>query len=83
MIYKLFDICNIVLVKIFSEGLKDLIRIKNILGFEIFVIDLLKGLKNFFYILVERFLYGKVKKFIEKLVIDSIILSIEMIGKNS
>ncbi|MCC3289228.1 SMI1/KNR4 family protein, partial [Bacillus cereus] len=45
-IHKSSDICNIVLVKTPSEGLTDLIRIKNILGLEISVIDLLKGSKN-------------------------------------
>ena len=44
-IHKSSDICNIVLVKTPSEGLKDLIRIKNILGLEISAIDLLKGSK--------------------------------------
>lgn len=38
-IHKSSDICNIVLVKTPSEGLKDLIRIKNILGLEISAID--------------------------------------------
>ncbi|MDF4730933.1 hypothetical protein P3552_27845, partial [Vibrio parahaemolyticus] len=82
-IHKSSDICNIVLVKTPSEGLKDLIRIKNILGLEISAIDLLKGSKNLPYILVERFPYGKAKKLIEKLAIDSTILSIETTGKKS
>ncbi|KAB2440991.1 SMI1/KNR4 family protein [Bacillus luti] len=82
-INKSSDICNVVLVKTPSEGLKDLIKIKNVLGLEISAIDLLKGSKNLPYILVERFPYGKAKKLIEKLAIDSTILSIEAAGKNS
>ncbi|PGE13305.1 1,3-beta-glucan synthase regulator [Bacillus toyonensis] len=82
-INKSSDICNIVLVKTPSEGLKDLIKIKNILGLEISAIDLLKGSKNLPYILVERFPYGKAKKLIGKSAIDSTILSIEVAGKNS
>ncbi|MED1383653.1 1,3-beta-glucan synthase regulator [Bacillus mycoides] len=82
-IHKSSDICNIVLVKTPSEGLKDLIRIKNVLGLEIAAVDLLKGSKNLPYILVERFPYGKAKKLIEKLAIDSTILRIEATGKNS
>lgn len=82
-INKSSDICNIVLVKTPSEGLKDLIKIKNILGLEISAVDLLKGSKNLPYILVERFPYGKAKKLIGKLAIDSTILSMETTGKNS
>lgn len=82
-INKSSDICNIVLVKTPSEGLEDLIRIKNVLGLEIPAADLLKGSKNPPYILVERFPYGKAKKLIEKLAIGSTILSIELAGKNS
>ena len=82
-INKSSDICNIVLVKTPSEGLKDLIRIKNVLGLEIPAVDLLKGSKNLPYILVERFPYGKAKKLIEKLAISTTILSMEITGKNS
>ncbi|PER51663.1 recombinase family protein [Bacillus thuringiensis] len=70
--------------KLFTKvQVKDLIRIKNVLGLEISAIDLLKGSKNLPYILVERFPYGKAKKLIGKLAIDSTILSIETAGKNS
>ncbi len=40
------DTCNIVLAKPLDGGLKDLIKIKNILGIEISTADLLKGSKN-------------------------------------
>ena len=46
-IHKPSDIYNIVLVKTPNEGLKDLIRIKSVLGLEISAIDLLKGSKIF------------------------------------
>ncbi|WP_144569149.1 SMI1/KNR4 family protein [Bacillus pseudomycoides] len=82
-IIKPSDICNIVLAKTPNEGLKDLIRIKNVLGIEISTADLLKGSKNPPYILVERFPYGKAKKLIEKLGTSGTVLSIEPIGNNS
>lgn len=59
------DTCNILLVKPPNEGLKDLIKIKNVLGIEISTADLLKGSKNPPFILVERFPYGKGKKLME------------------
>lgn len=67
------DTCNILLVKPPNEGLKDLIKIKNVLGIEISTADLLKGSK------VERFTYGKAKKLMEKLGSTSTVLSIEPI----
>jgi len=73
------DTCNILLVKSPNEGLKDLIKIKNVLGIEISTADLLKGSKNPPFILVERFPYGKGKKLMEKLGSTSTILSIEPI----
>lgn len=75
------DTCNIVLAKKPNEGLKDLIRIKSVLGIEISTADLLKGSKNPPYILIERFPYGKAKKLIEKLGPIGTVLSIEPIGK--
>ncbi len=71
--------CNILLVKPPNEGLKDLIKIKNVLGIEISTGDLLKGSKNPPFILVERFPYGKAKKLMEKLGSTSTVLSIEPI----
>lgn len=73
------DTCNILLVKPPNEGLKDLIKIKNVLGIEISTADLLKGSKNPPFILVERFPYGKAKKLMEKLGSTSTVLSIEPI----
>lgn len=73
------DTCNILLVKSPNEGLKDLIKIKNVLGIEISTADLLKGSKNPPFILVERFPYGKAKKLMEKLGSTSTVLSIEPI----
>ena len=73
------DTCNILLVKPPNEGLKDLIKIKNVLGIEISTADLLKGSKNPPFILVERFPYGKEKKLMEKLGSTSTVLSIEPI----
>ena len=67
------------LVKPPNEGLKDLIKIKNLLGIEISTGDLLKGSKNPPFILVERFPYGKAKKLMEKLGSTSTVLSIEPI----
>ena len=60
--------------------MKDLIRIKNVLELEISAIDLLKGSKNLPYILVEISI-REGEKLIEKLAIDSTILSIETTGK--
>lgn len=73
------DTCNILLVKTPNEGLKDLIKIKSVLGVEISTTDLLKGSKNPPYILAERFPYGKAKKLIEKLESAGAVLSIEPI----
>ena len=73
------DTCNILLVKSPNEGLKDLIKIKNVLGIEISTADLLKASKNPPFILVERFPYGKAKKLMEKLGSTSTVLSIEPI----
>lgn len=73
------DTCNILLVKPPNEGLKDLMKIKNVLGIEISTADLLKGSKNPPFILVERFPYGKGKKLMEKLGSTSTVLSIEPI----
>lgn len=73
------DTCNILLVKPPNEGLKDLIKIKNVLGIEISTADLLKGSKKPPFILVERFPYGKAKKLMEKLGSTSTVLSIEPI----
>ena len=71
------DTCNIVLVKSTTGGMKDLIRIKSVLGIEISTADLLKGSKNPPYILIEGFPYGKAKKLIEKLGPIGTVLSIE------
>lgn len=76
------DTCNILLVKPPNEGLKDLMKIKNVLGVEISTADLLKGSKNPPFIIVERFPYGKAKKLIEKLGSTGTMLSIEPIRKN-
>lgn len=76
------DTCNILLVKTPNAGLKDLIKIKNVLGVEISTADLLKASKNPPFILVERFPYGKAKKLIEKLGLTGTVLSIEPIRKN-
>lgn len=71
--------CNILLVKPPNEGLKDLIKIKNVLGVEISTADLLKGSKNPPFILVERFPYGKAKKLMKKLGSTGTVLRIEPI----
>lgn len=76
------DTCNILLVKPPYEGLKDLIKIKNVLGVEISAADLLKGSKNPPFILVERYPYGKAKKLIEKLGSTGTVLSVEPIRNN-
>ncbi|MEC1552058.1 SMI1/KNR4 family protein [Bacillus haynesii] len=77
------DTCNIVLAKPIDGGLKDLIKIKNILGIEISTADLLKGSKNPPYLLMERFPYGKAKKLIEKLGPIGTVLSLEPIVKDN
>lgn len=76
------DTCNILIVKSPNEGLKDLIKIKNVLGVEISAADLLKGSKNPPFILVERFPYGKAKKLIENLGSTGTVLSVEPIRNN-
>lgn len=77
------DTCNIVLAKPLDGGLKDLIKIKNILGIEISTADLLKGSKNPPYLLMERFPYGKAKKLIEKLGPIGTVLRLEPIVKDN
>lgn len=61
------DTCNVILLAVPSEGLKGLIKIKNILGINISTPELLKGSKNLPFILAENFPYSKAKKLIEKL----------------
>lgn len=74
--------CNIVITKIPGEGLKDLIKIKNVFGIEISTAALLKGSKNLPFILVERFPSGKAKKLIEKLGPIGAVLRIEPVDEN-
>ena len=50
-----------------DEGLKDLVKIKSVLGIDISTADLLNASKNLPAILVKRYPYGKAKKLIEKL----------------
>lgn len=61
------DICDLVLVNTLSGGAKDLIQIKNIIGLEISMGELLKGSKKPPFVLVKDFPYGKARKLIEKL----------------
>lgn len=76
------DTCNIVLANTPDGGLKDLLRIKSVLGLEISAADLLKGSKNPPYTLIERFPYGKAKKLIEKLGSIGTVLTIEPVSEN-
>lgn len=71
------DYCKIVLVNAPSEGLKDLVKIKTILGIKISPADLLKASKNPPYTLIESYPYGKAKKLIEKLGPVAEVLKIE------
>lgn len=54
-IIELPDLCDIVLIKTPSGGVKDLLEIKRILGIDISAGDLLKASKNPPFILVNRF----------------------------
>ncbi|WNF22688.1 SMI1/KNR4 family protein [Mesobacillus jeotgali] len=59
--------CKIVVVDAQDGALKDLIKIKGILGINIPTSDLLKGSKNLPFVLTEEIPYGKAKKLIEEL----------------
>lgn len=59
--------CKIVIVDTQKGALKDLIRVKSVLGLNIPTSELLKGSKNLPYVLTEQIPYGKAKKVIEKL----------------
>lgn len=59
--------CNVILMKTPDGGLKDLVKIKSVLGIDISTADLLKASKNLPAILVKRYPNGKAKKLIEKL----------------
>ncbi|HOV26439.1 MAG TPA: SMI1/KNR4 family protein [Pseudobacteroides sp.] len=61
------DICDLVLVNPLNGGTKDLLQIKNVIGIEMPIGELLKGTKNLPFVLVKGFPYGKAKKLIEKL----------------
>lgn len=61
------DLCDIVLIKMPSGGLKDLLTIKRVFGIDISAVDLLKGSRNLPFILVKKFPNGKAKKLIEHL----------------
>jgi hypothetical protein len=59
--------CKIVVVGSQDGALKDLIKIKGILGLTISTSKLLKGSKNLPFVLTEGIPYGKAKKVIEEL----------------
>lgn len=61
------DSCKVVLVTAPREGVKDLVKIKSVLGIEISPGELLKASKHPPYTLIESYPYGKAKKLIEKL----------------
>ncbi|MDQ0110643.1 SMI1/KNR4 family protein [Paenibacillus harenae] len=61
------DSCKILLIKAPDGGLKDLIKIKKVLGIEIPTSELLEGAKHPPSILSYKFPYGKAKKLVEKL----------------
>ncbi|WP_438298530.1 SMI1/KNR4 family protein [Sporosarcina sp. FA15] len=70
------DACDILLIKTPSGGLKDLVKIKSVLGADVSTSDLLKGSKNPPFILMENFPHGKAKKLIEKLGPVGIVLNV-------
>lgn len=59
--------CRIVVIDAQDGALKDLIKIKGILGLNIPASELLKGSKNLPFVLTEEIPYGKAKKVIEEL----------------
>ncbi|MES9684308.1 1,3-beta-glucan synthase regulator [Bacillus sp. AFS001701] len=61
------DICKIVLINSPDGGLKDLLKIKKVFGLNTPANELIKGLKNLPYTIVEGFPYGKAMKLVEKL----------------
>lgn len=61
------DTCSIVLIKAPSGGLKELVKIKSLLGIDISTAELLKGSKNPPFVLAKKFPHGKAKKLITKL----------------
>lgn len=60
-------VCQILLIRVPSGGLKDLVKIKRELGIDISTGELLKGSKNPPFILVRDFPYGKAKKIVGKI----------------
>ncbi|MDM5187364.1 SMI1/KNR4 family protein [Bacillus sp. DX4.1] len=70
------DICNIVLVETPNGGLKDLVKIKSVLGTDMPAADLLKGSKNLPFTVVKNFPYGKAKKLIQKLKPFGVVLNL-------
>jgi hypothetical protein len=59
--------CKLVVVNIQDGGLKDLIKIKAILGINISTSELLKMSKSLPFVLTQEIPYGKAKKLIEEL----------------
>lgn len=61
------DVCAIILVKMPDGGLKDVLKIKNVLGIAISTADLVKGSRNLPFTLIKRFPTGKAKKLLAQL----------------
>ena len=61
------EYCKVVLVDATEGGLKDLLKIKKVLGLSMTTADLLKGTKNLPFTLADEYPYGKAKKLLEKL----------------
>ncbi|KZZ83919.1 SMI1/KNR4 family protein [Bacillus sp. SJS] len=61
------ETCHIILQTVPANGLKDLIKIKNVLGINISSADLLNGSKSTPFTIAREYPFGKAKKLVEKL----------------
>ncbi|WP_404348136.1 SMI1/KNR4 family protein [Sutcliffiella horikoshii] len=70
------DTCMVVVEKVLDNGMKDLIKLKNLLGLEVTTSQLMYGSKNTPYVLASDFPYGKAKKLVEKLDSNNLVIKL-------
>lgn len=68
------DTCIVVVEKVLDNGLKDLIKLKNLMGIEVTTSQLMYGSKNTPFVIASDFPYGKAKKLVEKLDSNNVVI---------
>ncbi len=70
------DTCIVVVEKVLDNGMKDLIKLKNLLGIVVTTSQLMYGAKNTPYVLASDFPYGNAKTLVQKLDSDNLIIKL-------